>query len=565
MRMRLPLYAKILCWFFLNLALLAGALYLLVRAEFRFGMDWVLSAGAGERLQAVSDIVTGELNEVRREEWSEVLRRFSAAYRVNFYVFRDDGVQLAGETITLPEEVRERLPPPNRPYARPMSPPWGARMQPAEGLPGVGRVRSGRGEGEALEPAGAAPGVEPLGLPPEDFQREGVPPPGLRGIPGRVEGGGAGPMPPRLGGGAGGAAGWLPRPPVAGDDPPPVHPKTMLRTTGPTRYWMLVRTRINAGLYRPPQPVSLVAMSPSLQGGGLFFDPKPWLAVVLGAAVFSALFWLPFIRSLTRSIGRISDASRQIAEGKFEVRVKDQRRDELGQLGETINHMAARIEGLVTGQKRFLGDVAHELCSPLARLRVALGIIEQRADESQQRYVAAAAEKAEHMATLVNELLSFSKASLGARQVALGAVPVRDVVQKVVQREMTEGAVIGVEVGEELRAVADPELLGRAVANLVRNSLRYAGDGGAITVRAVREKEWVNLSVSDGGAGVAEAELERIFDPFYRVDSSRDRATGGVGLGLAIVKTCVESCRGTVTARNRVPTGLEVTIRLAAA
>lgn len=84
-------------------------------------------------------------------------------------------------------------------------------------------------------------------------------------------------------------------------------------------------------------------------------------------------------------------------------------------------------------------------------------------------------------------------------------------------------------------------------------------------MRAVRDKEWVNLSVSDGGPGVAEAELERIFDPFYRVDSSRDRATGGVGLGLAIVKTCVESCRGTVTARNRVPTGLEVTIRLAAA
>lgn len=91
------------------------------------------------------------------------------------------------------------------------------------------------------------------------------------------------------------------------------------------------------------------------------------------------------------------------------MRVTDQRRDELGQLGETINHMAERLEGLVTGQKRFLGDIAHELCSPLAKLRVALGIIEQRADEQQQRYVLSAAEKAEHMATLVNELLSFSR------------------------------------------------------------------------------------------------------------------------------------------------------------
>ena len=314
-------------------------------------------------------------------------------------------------------------------------------------------------------------------------------------------------------------------------------------------------TAVLAGKFNWPflYTLPMAALVPALFGVGL------------GAVVFSALLWFPFIRGITRSIGRISEASRRISEGRFDVRVTDQRRDELGQLGETINHMAERLEGLVTGQKRFLGDIAHELCSPLAKLRVALGIIEQRADEQQQRYVLSAAEKAEHMATLVNELLSFSKASLGVAATKLERVAVRDVVQKAVQRETTEGCTIRVEAGEDLAVLAEPELLTRALANLVRNAIRHAGHAGPITVSAVREKDEVCLTVADSGPGVAEAELPRIFDPFYRVDASRDRATGGVGLGLAIVKTCVESCRGTVSCRNRVPSGLEVTIRLGVA
>lgn len=553
MTARLPLYAKILLWFFLNLALLAFAFYLLVRAEFRFGMDWLLSTGASERIQAVSDLITAELNENPRAEWSTALKRFDAAYRVKFQVFREDGAQLAGDAIELPAEVRERLAMPNRPPQRPGPPPWGSRMQPPNELPGFERP-----PGERLPsprrptpaPAPARPGLEGSGAegPPLDLPGEARPevrPP----LPRPDD-----PFP-----------GLRPEPLPPADEGPAVHPKTMLRTTGPTRYWMLVRTRVSDGERRRPQPATLIAMSTSLQGGGLFFNPKPWLAVGLGAVVFSALLWFPFIRGITRSIGRISEASRRISEGRFDVRVTDQRRDELGQLGETINHMAERLEGLVTGQKRFLGDIAHELCSPLAKLRVALGIIEQRADEQQQRYVLSAAEKAEHMATLVNELLSFSKASLGVAATKLERVAVRDVVQKAVQRESTEGCTIRVETGEDLAVFAEPELLTRAVANLVRNAIRHAGHAGPITVAAVREKDEVCLTVADSGPGVAEAELERIFDPFYRVDASRDRATGGVGLGLAIVKTCVESCRGTVSCRNRVPSGLEVTIRLAVA
>jgi two-component system sensor histidine kinase CpxA len=113
-----------------------------------------------------------------------------------------------------------------------------------------------------------------------------------------------------------------------------------------------------------------------------------------------------------------------------------------------------------------------------------------------------------------------------------------------------------------LQALAAPGLLGRAVANLIRNAVRYAGEAGPIEVRAESREGTVFLMVSDSGPGVPEETLPKLFDPFYRLDVSRSRDTGGVGLGLAIVKTCVEACGGSVMARNRAPSGLQVEITL---
>jgi two-component system sensor histidine kinase CpxA len=239
--------------------------------------------------------------------------------------------------------------------------------------------------------------------------------------------------------------------------------------------------------------------------------------------------------------------------------------DLLASLGQSINRMAARLAGFVIGQKRFLGDIAHELCAPIARTQMALGILEQRADDKHKAYVEDLREEVQHMSSLVNELLSFSKASLGATTAKPVPVRLRSVAEDAVRRESTEGAQVRLDVPVELSAVAEPELLVRALANLLRNAIRYAGQAGPITISTRQEGQEILLTVADCGLGVPEPELARIFDPFYRLDASRDAATGGVGLGLAIVKTCVESCRGSVSCRNRQPSGLEVTIRLPAA
>lgn len=193
---------------------------------------------------------------------------------------------------------------------------------------------------------------------------------------------------------------------------------------------------------------------------------------------------------------------------------------------------------------------------------MAVGILEERADPKDKQYVDDLREEVQHMSSLVNELLSFSKASLGATNIRLQKVALRPLVEKAVKREGREGADIRVEIPDDAEAMVDPELIVRAVSNLLRNAVHHAGSAGPITVSTRTLDNEIELTVADCGPGVPESELPKLFDPFYRVDASRTRETGGVGLGLSIVKTCVEACHGSVLCRNRQPSGLEVIMRL---
>jgi two-component system, OmpR family, sensor histidine kinase CpxA len=232
-------------------------------------------------------------------------------------------------------------------------------------------------------------------------------------------------------------------------------PRFFVRTSNPTRYWLTVPVGLESQRNGPLRPAMLVIVSDSLDGGGLFFDVTPLIVAGLGALLFSVLFWLPLVRGITRSIGQMTRATEQIAQGRFDVRVPEQRRDELGQLGEAVNSMTKRLEGFVTGQKRFLGDIAHELCSPIARAQVAVSLLEQRSNEPGRIYVRDLREEIEHMSGLVGELLSFSKASLGKTAVKLQPVNVRQVIERAVERETQLGADIRLAMESGLTAAAD--------------------------------------------------------------------------------------------------------------
>lgn len=482
MKLPLPFYARILLWLFLNLALLAAGLLIFFQAQFRLGLDVLLSGQTGNRIQSVSEVIAEELNAAPVSSWNDVLKRFSGAYKVQFFLFRADGTQAAGAPVELPAEVRAKV-----------TERRGAGMGMGLGPPpGRGRMRSA------------------------DFQS------GLS------------------------------------------HPKFMLHTRPPSRYWVGVRIPVADSESARPGYTTLLAMSPKLSGGGLFIDLSSWAMVGFGVVLLSALLWFPLVRGVTRAISKMTVATEQIAEGQFEARVNIRRRDELGRLGQAINRMAARLAGFVAGQKRFLGDIAHELCSPISRIQMALGILEQRADPAQKAYVDDVREEVQHMSGLVNELLSFSRASLRPKELKLEPVVLAALARQIVAREAPEPNPVEVRIAEDLQALGEPELLGRALSNLVRNALRYAGPAGPIIISASADQDSVKLTVADQGPGVPEDALPQIFDPFFRADPSRSRDTGGTGLGLAIVKTCVEACQGKVAARLRSPAGLEVELVLRA-
>ena len=139
--------------------------------------------------------------------------------------------------------------------------------------------------------------------------------------------------------------------------------------------------------------------------------------------------------------------------------------------------------------------------------------------------------------------------------------PLSDLVTEVLNREASD-LTIQTQIPEGLCLTTRRKTLDRALSNLVRNAVRYAGDSGPIEICAEVSPNGVILSVRDSGPGLPADLLEKIFQPFYRPDAARHRRTGGAGLGLAIVRSCAEACGGSVQAHLRSPRGLEFEIRL---
>lgn len=522
---------KILCLALLNLLLLAGVILVFARSQFNFGAESLLIGPAEERIKSIGNEFLLDLENAGESGRDDLLKQYGKQYDAEFLLLRPRGGIIAGPSIEIPQPVLDRLRRDGRSPGK-----RGDRRPPPEDGPGDREPPPSR-EGREL-PDGPPPDGPPRDRPPHDGPPRDGPPPD-------------GPPPDRRPDGPG--------PPGAR---PPREPVFVVIAGNPSQYWVGVRIPIRVSGSRRPFPGVLLIRASSMFNTKLFFDWRLWLLLALSAAGVSLVCWLPFIRGLTSSITQMNRVTNQIAQGRFDVRAPDARGDELGHLGTEINRMSARLERFVKNQKRFLGDIAHELCGPIARIQFALAILEQRAEEAQMPHVAVLRDEIQEMSGLVNELLSFSKAGLESGAAELVPVNVRDVVERAVARESVAAADIKVELDGQLTAVAHEGYLVRAIANLVRNAIRYAGESGPITVSAGRSGSSVEIRVADSGPGLPEASLEQVFEPFYRPESDRRRETGGTGLGLAIVKSCVEACKGKVFARNHQPSGLEVIITL---
>lgn len=346
----------------------------------------------------------------------------------------------------------------------------------------------------------------------------------------------------------------------------PNTPNMMMRTQDPVLYWTGFIVELPPDEISPPTPAMLLAVSDSAIGRGFLFDPIPWMLIIITIIVISVLLWIPVSRHITSPLAHMTLLTEEIAKGRFDISLTETRDDEIGRLAKATNHMSSQLSALLQGQKRFLGDIAHELGSPVARIQFGLAALEQRIEGNNQERVKGVMEDVEQLSILVNELLTFSQADMQSKTVQLESTELLPIIQEAVRREILPGSLsrVTIQVKSGIHIVASTELITRAISNLLRNSVKYAGENGLISISARKKHDIVVLEIVDNGPGVVEEYVARLFEPFFRPDPSRDRESGGVGLGLAIVKTCVETCQGTVSARNLTPTGFAVTITLIA-
>jgi two-component system sensor histidine kinase CpxA len=309
---------------------------------------------------------------------------------------------------------------------------------------------------------------------------------------------------------------------------------------------------------RRPPPRAL--LSPGPRGVGMRLGV---------AAVVSALFSLLLARYLAAPLTLLSRNSQRLAAGDLGARVGaplDHRRDEFGQLARDMDEMAASLQVSQQANQRLLRDVSHELRSPLARLRVALEIARNRKQSQVDGELDRIELESERLENLVDEVLGLLRESSGRQALQLEdfdlAELLRDLVETV-DYEVVDGMSVDLQVEGEIGLSADREQVWRAFENLLRNALHHAGAGGEITIVAGPEADGdIHISVMDSGPGIPSPHLEHIFEPFYRVDETRDRRSGGHGLGLAIAASAIRRHGGRISAHNRESGGLEVRVVL---
>jgi signal transduction histidine kinase len=300
-----------------------------------------------------------------------------------------------------------------------------------------------------------------------------------------------------------------------------------------------------------------IAVSPIRSRPWAFF---PYYLLVIGATgvlCWGAAVWLVSpIRNLTATVERFG-------RGDLSARWHTRRRDEIGYLARAFNDTAERLQRLLTSERRLLADISHELRSPLARLKFAVRLA--RTSTDQGLALDRIERDVDRITSMVSELVEITRAEGDPEARKFEIVNLEQVVRDIVSDERLDAEIRECRLqvsGQLQRALwGDPELLRRAVANVVRNAIRYSPPRSTVEVQLEEDADSTTMEIRDHGPGVPEGLLSQIFKPFFRVEDARDADSGGVGLGLSIAMRAVQLHQGTIRGENANP-GLRVKITL---
>jgi len=308
----------------------------------------------------------------------------------------------------------------------------------------------------------------------------------------------------------------------------------------------------------PPRPMLL-----------RLFGPLGPLGLLLVALVASILISWLLARTLTRPLTRIRRTGRALGRGELDARVDQKitrRKDELGELANDFNAMASRLQALLQRQQELLRDVSHELRSPLARMRVALTLAEDAEDDTKRvDYLKRMENEIQRLDDLIENVLRYARLTQSEFP-DQGSVDLGALLESLVESARLEARLGAIDVfyagPDQLSVEAFPELLERALENVLRNAIAHSPEGGRVDVQLEPSEHDVQIVVLDQGPGVPKDQLEAIFEPFMRLSSERSEKGKSGGIGLAIVRAAINHHRGQVVARNRSQGGLEMRITL---
>lgn len=279
------------------------------------------------------------------------------------------------------------------------------------------------------------------------------------------------------------------------------------------------------------------------------------IAAAIVAVLASVALAVMLARMLARPLADIGVAARRVAEGDYEARVPRRGPEELASLADSFNQMAAALQQQEAMRRDFIANAAHELRTPLTNLQGYLEALRDGVIVADRATYESLHEEADRLVRLSHSLDALADGDAGAtphaaREIDLAAAlrSALELAAPAIERAQLR---LSSEIPSRLPAQADPDQLAQVLANLLSNAVRYTPTGGTITVRAERRPGDHLVSVANSGERIPTDDLDRVFERFYRVEKSRDRARGGAGIGLAIVKQLVESSGGRVGAESR--------------
>jgi signal transduction histidine kinase len=295
-----------------------------------------------------------------------------------------------------------------------------------------------------------------------------------------------------------------------------------------------------------------------------------WLRVLLAAALGLAMVQF-LARGMTSPLREMAAAASEMAKGDYERRVRASSRDEVGELARAFNAMAAELAGVERMRRDLVANVSHELRTPIGALQALLENLADGVEPPDPAALRTALAQTERLGRLVAQLLDLSRLESGGLPLERTRFPLREMLEQVTREcELGDAFVehpvwlkVCVQPGD-LQADGDPERVHQVIANLLDNAVRHSPTDGRVWLSAHSDGGRTRIEVADEGPGIAQHELERVFERFYRTDGARSASDGGTGLGLAIARWIVDAHGGEIRAESRQSGGCRMVVELPA-